>query len=582
MSQQISQSVPFRYINAIILTPIRSIVNNLNPALQRLACYGLTVYIGLYYWAPELLESVVRSTVASDLFIRILLPLGLFAAEITCPTTAGVKSLRGGVGDNPGAYSGVASGAVSSGGAGDAGGAEHDDESKSSLNSAIYREYSANDNDFTGKKDENKKGHNDEDSVHAASSVVASRGINEGKESATSVGSIDYSGRNNQTSSSWVGKTIPEVDEEESFNINERDISERDIAEMSVNTSTSGFDVPGLPNPPAASGTTSAVSEPAKDKSPDADVPSDASPAGTVGAAAAAQSNDSVHSSNTTPESQTLPVEQSISLSSSQATKFSPSSDCPNSKDQKTTDDPTSRHHPLPSLISTSLISDDTKPQSPTQPPPSPPKFIFGNNPGDFTRTNVTEDDLSIMNNLSEGIEKSIESLYKVITPVDANHNDFTVQDYNFSQTWKIGAPKKLIWRDVKFKEYSPKVLKRIRQLNHIDDLAYSSSFEHILLTKTPAGYTYYSRDKQYIIKPFTNDEFRTLRASLPLYYQHLLAHPDSSAPRYCGLYKMGNTNFVASTNTRTSPPPASTLAQDARLPPVIWAHQGLQNQAEY
>lgn len=96
-----------------------------------------------------------------------------------------------------------------------------------------------------------------------------------------------------------------------------------------------------------------------------------------------------------------------------------------------------------------------------------------------------------------------------------------------------------------KFKDYSPEIFHRIRQLFNIDDEEYLKSLtsKHVLSELNSPGksgsFFYYSPDNKYIIKTIRRAEHKHLRNHIKQYYEHCEGNPDTLVSQFYGLYRM-------------------------------------------
>lgn len=96
-----------------------------------------------------------------------------------------------------------------------------------------------------------------------------------------------------------------------------------------------------------------------------------------------------------------------------------------------------------------------------------------------------------------------------------------------------------------KFKDYSPEIFYRIRQIFNIDDQEYLRSLtsKHVLSELNSPGksgsFFYYSPDNKYIIKTIRRSEHKHLRKHIKEYYEHCKGNPDTLVSQFYGLYRM-------------------------------------------
>eukprot|EP00903_Cladosiphon_okamuranus_P014087 g13094.t1 len=124
---------------------------------------------------------------------------------------------------------------------------------------------------------------------------------------------------------------------------------------------------------------------------------------------------------------------------------------------------------------------------------------------------------------------------------------DFTQQDkYVFPPAGAVGrlaTPSHKLNKTFKFRDYAPKVFKKLRGTFGIDEASYMNSvagnYAYLeLITNSKSGsFFFYSHDHKYIIKNMKRAEAKFFRKILPQYYEHHCNNPDSVLTRFCGMY---------------------------------------------
>ncbi|KAL6945837.1 hypothetical protein ACO0OE_002816 [Hanseniaspora uvarum] len=119
-------------------------------------------------------------------------------------------------------------------------------------------------------------------------------------------------------------------------------------------------------------------------------------------------------------------------------------------------------------------------------------------------------------------------------------------EEHDFLATEKLKfIHKNYFLYSFKFKDYSPEIFYRIRQIFNIDDEEYLKSLtsKHVLSELNSPGksgsFFYYSPDNKYIIKTIRRSEHKHLRNHIKQYYEHCEGNPDTLVSQFYGLYRM-------------------------------------------
>lgn len=96
-----------------------------------------------------------------------------------------------------------------------------------------------------------------------------------------------------------------------------------------------------------------------------------------------------------------------------------------------------------------------------------------------------------------------------------------------------------------KFKDYSPRVFRELRELSGVDNASYmlsicgNNNYIEFIPNSKSGQFFFYSHDGSYMIKTQTPEENRFLRRILPFYYQHLKDNPNSMMTRFFGMHRV-------------------------------------------
>jgi len=124
-----------------------------------------------------------------------------------------------------------------------------------------------------------------------------------------------------------------------------------------------------------------------------------------------------------------------------------------------------------------------------------------------------------------------------------------TPQDFKYTEKLKIDSSGKILQEgekyDFEFKDYAPKVFKKIREFSNInsEDYIKSISDKFMLLELSSPGksgsFFYFSPDYRYLIKTVHYNEHRHFFKVLDKYYNYLEANPNSLIMSIYGLYRL-------------------------------------------
>ncbi|CAM9704737.1 unnamed protein product [Ascophyllum nodosum] len=133
----------------------------------------------------------------------------------------------------------------------------------------------------------------------------------------------------------------------------------------------------------------------------------------------------------------------------------------------------------------------------------------------------------------------------------DVVEEDFDqVDKYTFppaGATGRLATPSHKLNKTFKFRDYAPKVFKKLRSHFGIEEASYMLSvagdYKYLeLITNSKSGsFFFYSHDQRYIIKAMKASEAKFFRKILKKYYDHHLSHPDSMLIQFCGMYMVKN-----------------------------------------
>jgi len=125
---------------------------------------------------------------------------------------------------------------------------------------------------------------------------------------------------------------------------------------------------------------------------------------------------------------------------------------------------------------------------------------------------------------------------------------EVTKEDFKYTEKLKIDSSGKILQGekyDFEFKDYAPKVFKKIREFSNInsEDYIKSISDKFMLLELSSPGksgsFFYFSPDYRYLIKTVHYNEHRHFFKVLDKYYNYLEANPNSLIMSIYGLYRL-------------------------------------------
>lgn len=185
------------------------------------------------------------------------------------------------------------------------------------------------------------------------------------------------------------------------------------------------------------------------------------------------------------------------------------------------------------------------------------PNAVEDNNT-DGTKTRIIDSSNNIGNpkigrTISRGHE-NFQIVYNMLTGIQSailhsenDLSDLTPQDFKtnkkfvFQSSESDTTPK----YSFKFKDYSPKVFKKLRSSFKLNDKDYLQSLtsKYVLNEINSPGksgsFFYYSRDYKYIIKTIHHSEHLHLRKTLREYFQHIVSNPNTLICQFYGLYRI-------------------------------------------
>ncbi|EDV27283.1 Phosphatidylinositol 5-phosphate 4-kinase type-2 alpha [Trichoplax sp. H2] len=137
------------------------------------------------------------------------------------------------------------------------------------------------------------------------------------------------------------------------------------------------------------------------------------------------------------------------------------------------------------------------------------------------------------------GLNYSIEQLSHVEMPVMLLPGDFKaysktkVENYYFNEETLPGH--------FKYKEYCPKVFKKLRECFDIDDEQFKQSIAFSpLMQYGDSGKFFVSRDKQYVVKTIDSYDVETMHLILQGYHQYIIENKGVTLlPQYLGMYRI-------------------------------------------
>ena len=106
-------------------------------------------------------------------------------------------------------------------------------------------------------------------------------------------------------------------------------------------------------------------------------------------------------------------------------------------------------------------------------------------------------------------------------------------------------TPPHPLGHEFKFKDYSPKVFNRIRELFGIDSAAYmlsvcgNTDYIEFLSNSKSRMFFFYTHDGKYMIKTQTAEENKFLRQILPHYYRYIAVNPNTLLTRFYGMHRV-------------------------------------------
>jgi hypothetical protein len=118
------------------------------------------------------------------------------------------------------------------------------------------------------------------------------------------------------------------------------------------------------------------------------------------------------------------------------------------------------------------------------------------------------------------------------------------VRDYLFPSRGSTYTPAHKM-RDFKFRDYAPKVFRKLRNLFGVDSSDYIVSLtgDYVLSEIGSPGksssFFYYSYDTRFVLKTISKEECLFLRDILIQYYKHVQANPNTLISRFFGLHRV-------------------------------------------
>lgn len=111
--------------------------------------------------------------------------------------------------------------------------------------------------------------------------------------------------------------------------------------------------------------------------------------------------------------------------------------------------------------------------------------------------------------------------------------------------TEKYKTPAHSLGHTFKFKSYSPKVFKRLRDFYDIDTASYMHSvcgnfnFIEFISNSKSGQFFFYSHDGKYMVKTQTKEENKFMKRILPHYFKYVTENPHSLMVRFLGMHRV-------------------------------------------
>jgi hypothetical protein len=137
----------------------------------------------------------------------------------------------------------------------------------------------------------------------------------------------------------------------------------------------------------------------------------------------------------------------------------------------------------------------------------------------------------------------------------EENEEELSLEDFNYvekrdflpegSVNKRYRTPEHSLGHTFKFKSYSPKVFKRLRDFYDIDTASYMHSvcgnFNYLeFISNSKSGqFFFYSHDGKYMVKTQTKEENRFMKRILPHYFRYVTENPHSMMVRFLGMHRV-------------------------------------------
>ena len=132
------------------------------------------------------------------------------------------------------------------------------------------------------------------------------------------------------------------------------------------------------------------------------------------------------------------------------------------------------------------------------------------------------------------------------LTSSELTRKDFThVRKVYFPPQGSTCTPPHQLRNEFKFKDYAPKVFRRLRRKFGINESDYMLSlcgdfnFIEFISNSKSGQFFFYSHDSKYVIKTMSKQESKFLRRVLPRYFIYMLETPCSLITRFYGMHRV-------------------------------------------
>ena len=119
------------------------------------------------------------------------------------------------------------------------------------------------------------------------------------------------------------------------------------------------------------------------------------------------------------------------------------------------------------------------------------------------------------------------------------------IDHYEFFPEGSKTTPPHKLAHAFKFKDYAPRVFRRLRERfgikteNYLLSLTGNYSFIEFLSNSKSGQFFFFSHDRQFLIKTQSYDESKFLRRIFPHYTEYMLQNPNSLINRYYGMHRV-------------------------------------------